>query len=83
MVSAFRASGAALACLCSSDKLYEKDAADAARALSAGGARHIYLAGRGGRLESALKEAGVADFIYSGCDAIAVLTQAHRVLGLE
>jgi methylmalonyl-CoA mutase len=83
MVSAFRASGAALACLCSSDKLYETEAADAARARSAGGARHIYLAGRGGRLESALKEAGVADFIYSGCDAIAVLTQAHRVLGLE
>ena len=82
MVSAFRTSGAALACLCSSDKLYETGAADTARALSAGGTRHIYLAGRGGRLESALKEAGVADFIYSGCDALAALAQAHRVLGL-
>jgi methylmalonyl-CoA mutase len=82
MVSAFRASGAAFACLCSSDKLYEREAADAARALSAGGARHIYLAGRGGRLEAALKDAGVTDFIYSGCDALAVLTQAHRALGV-
>jgi methylmalonyl-CoA mutase len=82
MLSAWRASGAALGCLCSSDKLYETEAADAARALSAAGVRHIYLAGRAGRLESALKQAGVADFIYSGCNAVAVLTQAHRVLGL-
>jgi methylmalonyl-CoA mutase len=82
MVSAFRASGAPLACLCSSDKLYETAAADAAHALSAGGARHIYLAGRGGRLEARLKEAGVADFIHSGCDALALLTDAHRVLGI-
>jgi methylmalonyl-CoA mutase len=83
MVSAFRASGAALACLCSSHKLYETEAANAARALSAAGARHIYLAGRGGKLESALKEAGVADFIYSGCDALAVLSEAHRAMGLQ
>jgi len=82
MVSAFRASGAALACLCSSDKLYETAAADAACALSAAGVRNIYLAGRGGRLEAALKEAGVTDFIYSGCDALALLTQAHQVLGV-
>ena len=81
MVSAFRASGALLACLCSSDKLYETAAADAARALSTGGARHIYLAGRGGRLEATLKQAGVVAFIYSGCDALALLTDAHRVLG--
>jgi len=83
MVSAFRASGAALACLCSSDKLYETQAADAARALSAAGAGHIYLAGRGGRLESALQEAAVAGFIYSGCDALALLIEAHRLLGLR
>jgi len=82
MVAAFRASGAALACLCSSDKIYETEAAEAARALSAAGARPIYLAGRGGRLESALKEAGVAGFIYSGCDALAVLGEAHRALGV-
>lgn len=82
MLSALRTSGAALTCLCSSDRLYEKEAADAAQALSAGGARHIHLAGRGGRLEAALKEAGVGSFIYSGCDAVAVLTEAHRLLGL-
>jgi methylmalonyl-CoA mutase len=82
MLSALRASGASLACLCSSDKLYEREAADAARALSAAGVRHIYVAGRGGRPESALREAGVTDFIYSGCDALAVLMKAHRALGV-
>ena len=80
MLSAFHASGAALACICSSDKIYETQASDAARTLSQAGARHIYLAGRGGRLESSLREAGVAFFIYSGCDALALLTEAHRLL---
>jgi len=83
MISAFRASGASLACVCSSDKLYETQAVDAARALAEAGARHIYLAGRGGHLETALKEAGVAAFIYSACDALAVLTEAHRALGIR
>jgi methylmalonyl-CoA mutase len=82
MLSAFRASGAALACLCSSDRIYQAEACDAARALAAAGARRIYLAGRGGRLEAALTDAGVAAFIYSGCDALGSLTEAHRVLGV-
>jgi methylmalonyl-CoA mutase len=83
MLSGFRASGAALACICSSDKIYETQAGDAARALAAAGARHICLAGRGGKLEGALRDAGVAAFIYSGCDALTVLTQAHRLLALR
>ena len=80
MVAAFRASGAKLACLCSSDKIYEAQASDAARALTQAGAPHIYLAGRGGRLEAALKDARVEAFIYSGCDALSVLRKAHRAL---
>ena len=49
LVSAFRQSGAALACLCASDKVYESESATtAAAALKAAGARHIYLAGRPG-----------------------------------
>src|SRR5262249_30271540 len=63
MMSAFRASGAALVCLCSSDKIYETQAADAARVLGEAGARHVYLAGRGDRLETALKDTGVGAFI--------------------
>jgi methylmalonyl-CoA mutase len=80
MAAAFRASGAKLACLCSADKFYEAQASDAASALAQAGCRHIYLAGRGGRLDAALKEAGVVAFIYSGCDSLALLTQAHRAL---
>ena len=46
MIAAFKASGARLACLCSSDEVYAREAADAAKALRPAGATHIYLAGR-------------------------------------
>jgi methylmalonyl-CoA mutase len=82
LVTAFNASGAKLACLCSSDKVYAAEAADAAKALTAAGATHIYLAGRPGELEDALKAAGVQDFIYVGCDVVATLKAAHEKLGL-
>ena len=42
----FMESGAPLACLCSSDKVYAREAADAAKTLAAAGAKHIYLAGK-------------------------------------
>ena len=48
LAAAFKQSGAKLACLCSSDEVYAKDAVAAAKALSAAGAAHIYLAGRPG-----------------------------------
>ena len=82
MVAAFKASGATLACLCSSDKVYEAEAVDAAKALTAAGASRIYLAGRPGELEAALKAAGVQDFIYVGCDVVATLREAQSKLGL-
>jgi methylmalonyl-CoA mutase len=81
MLAAFKASGAKLACLCSSDKVYGAEAAGAATALTAAGAQ-IYLAGRPGEIEATLKDAGVRDFIYVGCDVLAVLRTAHRELGL-
>jgi len=82
MVAAFRASGAKLACLCSSDEVYGKEAVDAARALASAGARRVYLAGRPGRLEAALQEAGVRNFIHAGCDVLQALQGAHGMLGL-
>jgi len=78
MASAFRASGAKLACLCGSDEGYAKDAADAAKALA--GARHIYLAGRPRELEGPLKSAGVGTFVFAGCDALAILKAAYDIL---
>jgi len=82
MIAAFKASGAKLACLCSSDKVYATEAADAAKALTAAGASHVYLAGRPGEIEAALKAANVQDFIYVGCDVVATLSEAQRQLGL-
>jgi methylmalonyl-CoA mutase len=82
MVAAFQASGTNLACLCSSDNVYDQEAVDAAKALGAAGAAHLYLAGRPGDLEAALKAAGVQDFIYAGCNVLGVLGAAHHQLGL-
>jgi methylmalonyl-CoA mutase len=79
LTAAFRASGVALACICSSDKVYAEHAAAAAAALQAAGARHIYLAGRAGEQEAALRAAGVGHFIFAGGDALATLKEAYRL----
>jgi methylmalonyl-CoA mutase len=80
LAAAFAASGGALACLCSSDKVYAIKAAAAAQALQAAGARHIYLAGRPGEQETALRAAGVNDFVFAGGDALTVLQKVYRLL---
>jgi methylmalonyl-CoA mutase len=80
LAAAFKASGAALACLCSSDKVYAGQAAAVARALQAAGAKHIYLAGRPGEQEAALRAAGVNDFVFAGGDALATLQEAWRLM---
>jgi methylmalonyl-CoA mutase len=79
MIAAYKASGAKLACLCSSDKVYETQAADAAKALSKAGAI-VQLAGRPGEHEQAWRQAGVKAFIYLGCDALATLQAAHAMV---
>jgi len=78
--TAFRASGAVLTCLCSSDKVYAGQAAAAAKALQAADAKHIYLAGRPGEQEAALRAAGVDDFIFAGGNALATLQEAYRLM---
>jgi methylmalonyl-CoA mutase len=78
LAAAYKASGADLACLCSSDKVYAELAADAAGALQVAGSKHIYLAGRVSDLEAALKTAGVDTLIFAGTDALAILENAYR-----
>ena len=80
LAAAFKASGAELACLCSSDKVYGMQAAAAAKALQAAGARHIYLAGRAGEQETMLRAAGVNDFIFAGGDVLATLQAAYSLV---
>jgi methylmalonyl-CoA mutase len=82
LAAAYKASGAALTCLCSSDKIYTEHAVGAAKALQSAGARHIYLAGRAGEQEAALRTAGVGDFIFAGCDALAALQKAYELMEL-
>jgi methylmalonyl-CoA mutase len=78
LAAAFKASGAALACICSSDKVYAGHAIAAAKALQAAAARHIYLAGRPGEQEAGYRAAGVNDFIFAGGDALAALQDVYR-----
>jgi methylmalonyl-CoA mutase len=80
LATAFRTSGAALACLCSSDKVYALQAIAAAQALQEAGASRIYLAGRAGDHEAALRTAGVSEFVFAGSDALASLQNAWRLI---
>jgi methylmalonyl-CoA mutase len=77
MVKAFKASGAKLACLCSSDKVYAREAADAAQALIQVGAARVYLAGKPGADGPALEKAGISTFLHQGCDTLAILEAAY------
>ena len=80
MDAAFKASGAKIACLCSSDEIYAIEAVEATKALKTAGASHIYLAGQPGDLEAAMKAAAVQSFIYVGCDVVATLRAAHDII---
>lgn len=73
--AAFRDSGAHIACLCSSDKVYADRAAETIKALKAAGARDVLLAGWPGAAEDAWRAAGAGGFIYVGCDVLAILTE--------
>ncbi len=80
---AFAASGAKVACICSSDLIYASDAEATAKALKAAGATQILLAGRPGDTEAALRAAGIGGFVYAGCDMVATLRALHKALGIE
>jgi methylmalonyl-CoA mutase len=73
----FKESGAKLACLCSSDKVYEREAEAAAEALKEAGAKRIYLAGRPGPNQAAFEQAGIGSFLHQGCDTLAILNDAY------
>ncbi len=78
IVAAYRAAGTAVACLCGSDKVYAADAAEVAGALADAGAT-VLLAGPPG----AVDVPGVDGHVFTGCDAIEVLTGTLEKLGVE
>jgi methylmalonyl-CoA mutase len=72
-----------IACICSSDEVYEAEGVETAAALKKAGAECIYSIGRPGDMRKQLKQAGVDGFIHQGCDIIERLEYAHDVLGLK
>jgi methylmalonyl-CoA mutase len=79
---AFAQSGAKVAVLCSSDKLYPEFVPQAAPKLKAAGARSVVLAGNPGANEAAWRAVGVDRFIFIKCDVLAVLREMLREEGV-
>ncbi|MFD3374864.1 MULTISPECIES: methylmalonyl-CoA mutase family protein [unclassified Streptomyces] len=73
----FEDSGATEACLCSSDALYEEQAAEVTASLKSAGAAHVFLAGRPGQ------HTGVDAYVFAGCDAVAVLSATLDRMGVS
>lgn len=65
-----------VACICGSDRSYAEQAEETARRLKAEGVRTVWLAGKPAGYEH------VDDYLYTGCDALAVLRRTHLDLGL-
>ncbi|WAP54214.1 methylmalonyl-CoA mutase small subunit [Streptomyces sp. S465] len=82
VAEAFTASGARVACLCSSDTLYAQEAAAVAERLKAAGAAQVYLAGRPGTRQDEYERAGVDGYVFAGCDAVEVLASALDTMGV-
>ena len=76
LAAEFTASGATVACLCSSDRTYVQWAEPVARALSEAGAVRVWLAGR------PADHRGVDGYLYADCDAVSVLETTLRDLGV-
>ena len=79
--SAFKKSGAKVACICSSDAINSTHAEATAKALKVAGAKLVLMAGRPGDNEAALKSAGVDQFLVAGADAVATLQGLQGKLG--
>jgi methylmalonyl-CoA mutase len=76
LLQAYTDSKAKLSCICSTDDIYETHAAQTAKTLRSAGSALIFLAGRLGGREDQLTRAGIAAFIYAGCDTLRVLSKA-------
>lgn len=81
LIDAFKNSGTTIACICSSDAVYENEAEAIARDLKAAGATFIYLAGRAGEKRDAYRSAGIDAFIHMGLNSLEILSEALDRLG--
>ncbi|MFP4538860.1 MAG: methylmalonyl-CoA mutase family protein, partial [Dichotomicrobium sp.] len=84
LVDAFSKSGASIVCLCGTDDGYAA-LSGAAAALREAGAVAVYIVGTAATLE-ALPQAdtgAVHRVLHEGCDALAILSEAHRILQVD
>lgn len=81
--TAFAASQADVAIICSTDAVYPEVVPPLAKKLKAKGARVVVLAGRGGDLEASFKAAGVDTFIFMGCDVVSTLRNILATVGVS
>jgi methylmalonyl-CoA mutase len=79
-VEGFKASGAKVAAIASSDDWYAEHAAAAAEALKMAGAKLVLLAGRPGDQREVWTSAGVDRFAFVGVNVLDVLGEIHRAL---
>jgi methylmalonyl-CoA mutase len=79
---AFAGSGATVAVICSSDKLYSEVVPQVAPRLKSAGARSVVLAGNPGVNEAAWRASGVDRFIFIKCDVLATLRALLREEGV-
>jgi methylmalonyl-CoA mutase len=73
IVDLFRASGATLACLCSSDETYVRLGVETARALKTAGAAKLAVAGKPRDLAPAFAGEPIDLFVFAGCEAVDIL----------
>jgi methylmalonyl-CoA mutase len=75
VVTAFRESGAKIACICGTDTSYAELAQPVAASLAEAGAARVLLAGRGGY-------PGVDGYVHIGSDVLGVLRDTLKALGV-
>lgn len=80
--SAFVESGAQVAVICSSDKLYPEVVPQLAPKLKTAGARSVVLAGNPGEMEAEYRAAGIDRFIFIKCDVLGVLREMLQEEGV-
>ncbi len=78
--AAFAAHPSALTVLCSSADVYGDRGASTVEALRRAGAGHIIVAGRPGEIG---EDVQIDRFIYTGCDVLEALGDAHQHLGID
>ncbi|HEY4460231.1 MAG TPA: methylmalonyl-CoA mutase family protein [Pseudonocardiaceae bacterium] len=75
IIAAYQTNGATIACICGTDRAYAEAAESLAAALKAAGATKVLLAGARNQ-----EYPSVDEFLYRGCDALAVLHGVWDVL---